>query len=189
MPRIAHMNDDIDLSWLSSRAPLIIGVVLAALMLMPAVNLFSVLFGHGTELSYSGDTSFSTCRMEHVSCVTYVEIKLGNTGTEPQDDVEIDLSKFPRWNTVSYGFKKIVASNESLRQPEVSIDRQVGTIRIDRLEVNLMLEFDIGFFGEESYRALEGAEAVIHSRGRVVESDPKATALARAFRTAFAFLL
>jgi hypothetical protein len=164
-------------------------VGLALVLMLPAVNVVSVLFGGGSEISYSFGLAASTCRLNSVPCLTYAELDLGNTGSRPQELVEIDLTDLPRWSAVDHYTVKIVASNDPFVVPVVTANAEQQRITVQGLAANQMITFWFVIPGQVTRDELRDATPDIRSAGRVIESSPKATALARAFRTAFAFLL
>lgn len=181
-------------TWLSfealrSRVHWIVGMVGALLIFMPAVNMVSVMLGGGEQLSYTHGIASSSCRIEKAPCWTVVDFQVGNTGSVSQDLVEIDLTAFPDWSNMGQRVVNIVASGAELEAPEVTIDTGRKQVRIEDLEANQMVEFELLVVGRSARASLDDAMPVISASGRVIKSSPKATALARAFRTAFAFLL
>jgi hypothetical protein len=183
------MRDRLHSLGIGTRVPFVLVGVLVMLIFMPAVNVVSVLIGGGKELSYDFDVSVSSCRADSPRCVTFVMLQIGNTGAVSQDSIEVDMQKLPVWTSVTHGYVKIVASNDVVVPPAVAIDRANRAISIRNLPENLMLEFGFIWYGREANQALLALKPEIRAEGRVVESNPKATALARAFRTAFAFLI
>lgn len=174
---------------LRSSMRLLVAVALGFVLLLPAVNLFSVLFGGGSEVSYSFSLLASTCRQVSAPCLTYAELDLGNTGSRQQELIEIELGELPPWSAVDHYPVKIVASNRPFVPPVVTVDDDRQRIAIEGLAANQMITFQFVIPGRITRDELRAAAPRIESTGRLIESSPKATALARAFRTAFAFLL
>jgi hypothetical protein len=172
-----------------SRLRLLAVVALGFVLMLPAVNLFSVLFGGGSELSYSFSLVASTCRQIRAPCLTYAELDIGNTGSRWQDLIEIELGDQLRWSGVDHYSVKIVASNEPFVPPVVLADTGQQRIAVRGLAENQMITFQFVIPGRVTRDEFRETEPTIRAAGRVIESSPKATALARAFRTAFAFLL
>lgn len=172
-----------------SSVRLLAALVLGLVLLLPAVNVVSVLFGGGSEVSYSFSLFASTCSQLSAPCLTYARLDLGNTGSRAQDHIEIELSDLPPWSAVDHYPVKIVASNKLLDPPVVTVDGDRQRIAIEGLAANQMITFQFVIPGRITRDELRAASPRIDSTGRVIESNPKATALARAFRTAFAFLL
>ena len=168
---------------------LLAAVALGLMLLLPAVNVVSVLFGGGSEVSYSFSLFASTCRQLSAPCLTYAELDLGNTGRRQQEHIEIELSDLPPWSAVDHYSVKIVASNRPFVAPAVTVDDDRQRIVIEGLVANQMITFQFVIPGRITRDELRAAAPRIESTGRVIEGSPKATALARAFRTAFAFLL
>ena len=162
---------------------------LGFVVLLPAVNVFSVLFGGGTEVSYSFSLLASTCPQLSAPCLTYAELDLGNTGSRQQEHIEIEFGDLPPWSAVDHYPGRIVASNEPFVPPLVRVDGEGQRIDIEGLAANQMITFRFVMPGRVTPDELRAASPRIESAGRLIESSPKATALARAFRIAFAFLL
>lgn len=159
------------------------------LTLMPVVNIVAVMIGGGDELSYDHGIAMTSCGIQGAPCWTVVELQVGNTGSVRQDLIEIDLGTFPDWSTMGHRVVKIVASTAQLQTPRVTIESARKHIRIENLDANQMIEFELLVVGLAARENLEHAKPVVQASGRVIESNPKATALVRAFRTAFAFLI
>ena len=179
-------------SWLDDlrpRLPWLIGIGVALVALMPVVNVIAVLFGGGDELSYDQGIGMTSCGIEGAPCWTIVELHVGNTGSVPQEHVEIDLDSFPAWAEMGHRVVKIVASSGQLESPVVTVDAEGKRIRIDRLGANHTVEFELLVIGRGARAELDHAKPAVSASGRVIRSNPKATALARAFRTAFAFFI
>jgi hypothetical protein len=174
---------------LRSRVPWLVGVAAALLVLAPVVNIVAVLIGGGDELSYDHGLGMTTCRIESAPCWTIVELEIGNTGSVLQEVVDIDLASFPDWSLMGQRVVNIVASGVQTQPPEVTVDVEHKRIRVERLEVNRMIDFELLIVGQAGRAKLADAKPVVRASGRVIESNPKATALVRAFRTAFAFLI
>ena len=183
------MSDWLEDVRLNTKLPLVVGIVAAMLVLMPAVNVVAVLFGGGNEVSYDYGVYGTSCGIPQAGCVTFTELTIGNTGASSQQLIEIDFSDLPPWQNVSHGAVKIVASNDEWVYPNIRIDVERRQIAIDNLDENLMVEFHLTYYGPEANQTLEHATPAIHATGRVIASNPKATAFARAIRTAFAFLI
>ena len=176
-------------SEIRARARLLAVVGAAFVVFLPTVDIVAVMLGGGSELSYTFGPGVSTCRYESVPCFTYVNLQIGNTGSRMQEQIRVDLRQLPQWANANHYVIKIVASNEPLMPPTVSVDADERTIDIAGLSPNQMITFQILVPRSLTRDDLESARPTIEARGRVIESSPKATALARAFRTAFAFLL
>jgi len=174
---------------LSSRVPWLVGVAAALLVLAPVVNIVAVIVGGGDELSYDHGLGMTTCRIEGAPCWTIVELQVGNTGSVPQDVIDIDLASFPDWSLMGQRVVNIVASGAETQPPEVTVDVVNKRIRVERLDTNRMVDFELLVVGQAGRAKLADAKPVIRASGRVIKSNPKATALVRAFRTAFAFLI
>lgn len=172
-----------------ARVHWLVGMAGALLIILPVVNMVSVMIGGGEQLSYTHGIASSSCRIERASCWTVVDFQVGNTGSVRQDLVEIDLTAFPDWSSMGQRVVNIVASNAELKAPEMTIDAGRKLVRIEDLDANQMVEFQLLVVGRSARTSLENATPVVRASGRVIHGSPKATALARAFRTAFAFLL
>jgi hypothetical protein len=174
---------------LRSRVPWLVGVAAALIVLAPVVNVAAVLIRGGDELSYDHGLGMTTCRIEGAPCWTIVQLEVGNTGSVLQEVVEVDLASFPDWSLMGQRVVNIVASGAETQPPRVTVDAEHKQIRIERLEVNRMINFELLVVGQAERAKLADAKPVVRASGRVIESNPKATALVRAFRTAFAFLI
>ena len=172
-----------------SRARLLAAVVLGFFLLLPAVNIFGVFVGGGTQVSYAFRLVANTCRIQSAPCLTYAELQLGNTGSRDQDRIEIELTNLPPWSAADHYSVRIVASSDPFVFPVVSADPGQQRITVERLAANQMVTFQFVIPGSVTRDEFEAASPRIQAAGRVIESSPKATALARAFRMAFAFLL
>ena len=158
---------------LRSGMRLLAALALGLVLLLPAVSVVSVLFGGGSEVSYSFSLFASTCRQLSAPCLTYAELELGNTGKRAQEHIEIELSNLPPWSAVDHYSVKIVASNKSLARPVVTIDDEQQRIAIQGLAANQMITFQFVIPGRITRDELRAASPQIESTGTRNRKQPE----------------
>jgi len=164
------------------------GVILLAL-LFP--SLFRTLFAAKDELSYSAGLSMTTCSgflangySSPDSCRAAYRVVLGNTGTNPQDLIEVVLSPVPETWLLGTGVQDIVASAKRRARAEISHEQINDSLYIEiaNLQPNRLVELSVMARGVEAADVLAGTTIQIDSSGAVIESNPRMTVTARFFR-------
>jgi hypothetical protein len=167
------------------------GVVLIAL-LFPA--LFRIVFAAKDEVSYSAGLSITTCQgflangySSPESCRANYRVVLGNTGSNPQQEVLLTLAPVPDTWLLSSGALDIVASAERRAVPGIEHQQLEERLRITvtNLEPNRLVEINVTTRGAEAAELLSTAAITIDANGTVIESNPRLTVTARFFRNLF----
>lgn len=168
-----------------------LGVALLA-VLFP--SLFRVVFAARDEVSYSAGLSMTTCQgflangySTPETCRATYRVILGNTGTNPQEEILVTLSPVPETWLLGTSALDIVASAQRRATPEISHEQDSDSlvITVSNLEPNRLVELDLMTRGLESAELLTGTTARVDSAGSVIESNPRLTVTARFFRNLF----
>ena len=151
-------------------------------------------FGADKEISYSAGFDFTTCSgflanesIDSDRCRAEYRIALGNTGSEVQEQILLELAPVPPTWRLGVNVTDIVASAKEKVQPVIE-HQQTGeklNISIENLQPNRMVRLQIVTIGAEAAELLATTEAHILSAGEVVESNPELTVVARFFRSVF----
>lgn len=164
------------------------GVALLAL-LFP--SLFRVVFAARDEVSYSAGLSMTTCQgflangySTPETCRATYQVILGNTGTNPQDEIVVTLSPVPETWLLDTAALDIVASAQRRATPAIrhAQERDSLVIAISNLQPNRLVELTLMTRGAESAELLTRTTAQVTSTGSVVASNPRLTVTARFFR-------
>jgi hypothetical protein len=165
------------------------GGVLLLILFFP--SLFGTVFSSKDEVSYSAGLSMTTCQgflangySSPESCRATYGIVLGNTGTNPQDEIQVTLSPVPETWLLGTGVLDIVASAQRRSRPDIShvqVDESLH-ITIANLEPNRLVELDVMTRGAEAAELLTSTTIQVDATGAVIESNPRLTVTARFFR-------
>lgn len=167
---------------------LVLGVIVL-LILFPV--LFNIIFAFKDEVSYGSGIGYSTCsdfyirdESERISCSASYSISLGNTGSNHQDLVTIDLASVPDERRVGWNVLDIVATNRRPMGPRISNQQLGDTLHFDihDLEPNRLVEISILTRGVESATQLENVTIEVQAKGSVLEADPHMTLALRFLR-------
>ena len=176
------------------RRTLLWGIALALLLFIWPGG-FRLYFGSDDEISYSAGFDFTTCSgflanesIDSERCRADYRITLGNTGSKPQEHIQIDLAPVPPTWRLAVNVTDIVASAREKIQPEIEHSQvdDTLTITIDNLQPNRMVSLQLMTIGEEAAELLAIAEAEVHSSGELLETGPHLTVVTRFFRSLFA---
>lgn len=128
---------------------LVLGIVLLFIV-FPA--LFRIVFAAKDEVSYGTSFGLSTCNgffidagSDLTRCTTSYNITVGNTGTNHQELVRIELTSVPKTRRLNWNVLDIVATSRRPIGPRIS-DQQLGDtlhLEIQDLEPNRLVEFSI----------------------------------------------
>ena len=167
---------------------LALGIVIL-FILFPA--LFSVVFAAKDEVSYGAGIGLSTCSDFFISeesdltlCTTSYNITLGNTGSNHQELVIIDLTSVPKDSRMTWNVLDIVATTRRPIGPRIS-DHQLGEtlhLEIQDLEPNRLVEFGITSRGIESAKQMQNITISVQANGSIIETNPRLTVTLRFLR-------
>lgn len=155
-------------------------------------TLFRIFFAAKDEISFAAGTGFSTCsdffiddESELARCTSNYNVTVGNTGTNNQELIVVNLSNVPEGSRVAWNVVDIVATNRRPVGPIVE-NRQIEDIlkfEIRDLEPNRLVELNILSQGVEASGLLEDIALSIESNGSQVETNPRLTVVLRFFRS------
>lgn len=161
----------------------------ALLIVFPV--LFSVVFASKDEISYSAAVGLSTCSDFFITeesqlsrCTNSYNIALGNTGSNHQELVIIDLTSVPKGRRMSWNVLDIVATKRRPIRPKIS-DHQLGeTLRLEiqDLQPNRLVEVRITSQGIETTEQMEAITISVQANGSALEADPRLTVTLRFLR-------
>ena len=163
--------------------------IVIMLILFPA--LFRIIFAAEDEISYSASAGISTCdefyireESERTRCTSSYTISLGNTGTNHQQQISIDLRSVPTERRLSWNLLDIVATNRKAIGPSISNQQLGDTLRfeIQDLQPNRLVEITILSQGAEHARQMQDIDIRVHAEGTVVQSNPRLTVSLRFLR-------
>lgn len=164
-------------------------IVIVLLVLFPA--LFRILFAAQDEVSYGAGTGISTCDGIYLNddsdlsrCTSTYDITIGNTGTNHQELIVIELGKIPKTSRLNWSALDIVATNRKPTGPRVveqKIDDQLR-IEIHDLDPNRLVQINLSSRGIESARQMEGVTMTIQAEGSVISANPRLTVVLRFLR-------
>jgi len=153
--------------------------------------LFSIVFASKDEVSYSSGVDLSTCSDFFISeesqlthCTTSYTITLGNTGSNHQELVTVDLTSLPEDYRMSWNVLDIVATKRRPTGPRIS-DHQLGEglrLEIQDLEPNRLVEFRITSRGIEAAEQMETITVSVQANGSTLETNPRLTVSLRFLR-------
>ena len=182
-----------DLLDYSHRRLIILGaVVLALFIFFP--TLFGMLFPASDEVSYSAGISSSTCEGFFVdedsagrNCTTRYAITVGNTGTNNQELVTIEVNNLPASLPFSWNALDIVASSVRAAVPQITqVPQNYGRrLVIADLAPNRLVEFTLVARGSESLVLLQDINVTVLANGRAIKSNPTLTVISRFFKNVF----
>lgn len=164
---------------------LALGIVIL-LILFPV--LFSVVFAAKDEVSYGAGVGFSTCNDFFTKdesgltrCTTFYNISLGNTGSNHQKLVVIDLTSVPKDRRLSWNALDIVATKRRPTGPRISEHHLGETLRLEiqDLEPNRLVEVRITSQGIESAKQMEAITISVQANGSTIETNPRLTVTLR----------
>jgi hypothetical protein len=152
-----------------------------------ALPLLAVIASSDDELSYSVNTSFSLCNsfgkplmgVTPDNCTTWFDIKLANTGDNPQPLVGFS---FPAGEATLSDVRilHLVASNEKIPKIEVRSTDLPGEYRIRALPPNVLVTARLTTTGVEQARRLKEEHGMeVRAIGRVINVDPHAAVIIR----------
>lgn len=172
----------------SKALKLALGIVVL-LILFPA--LFRIIFAAQDEISYGAGPGLSTCseffareQSDLSACTTSYNIAVGNTGSNIQEVVTIEVASVPKNRRVNWNILDIVASKRRPIGPRVT-NQQLGEtlqFEIEDLEPNRMVEINIYSQGLESAEQMENIDITVAARGSVIETNPRTTVALRFLR-------
>lgn len=163
--------------------------IVILLILFPV--LFRVIFAAKDEISIAAGSGVSTCdgfyvadESELASCTSTYTVALGNTGSNHQKLVIVDLNSVPLERRLSWNAVDIVATNRRATGPEITIQQLGETLRfeIQDLQPNRMVEIDILSRGVEYAKQMENIDIAVQAEGSIVEASPRLTVSIRFLR-------
>lgn len=144
------------------------GIVLGETLLRPA-----------HEVLYSGNLSMAHCSTAtgQPTCALKYRFSVGNTGTEVQDSVRIELpAELPR-ATLDTKISDIVASARKTPQALVRQEAATGStvFLISDLAPNTVVDIDLfcALCERADVDAFRGIRARVEAKGNVTEADPR----------------
>ena len=153
--------------------------------------LFSIVFASKDEVSYAAGVGLSTCSDFFISeesqltrCTTSYNITVGNTGSNHQELIIVDLTSVPKDRRMSWNVLDIVATKRRPMGPRVS-DQQLGEalrLEIQDLEPNRLVEFRITSQGIESANQMKTITISVRADGSLIETNPRLTMTLRFLR-------
>ena len=155
---------------------------------------FRLFFGADNEISYSAGFDFTTCSgflanesIDSERCRAEYRITIGNTGSEVQQQILLELAPVPPTWRLATSVTDIVASAQEKIQPAIEHEQLASTlnIRIEDLHPNRVVRLQIITIGADAAELLATTEAHILSDGTIVQSNPELTVVARFFRSLF----
>lgn len=167
---------------------LVLGIVLL-IIVFPA--LFRIVFAAKDEVSYGASFGLSTCSDFFIDeesdlsrCITSYNITIGNTGTNHQELVRIDLTSVPKVRRLNWNVLDIVATSRTPIGPKISDQQQGETLhlQIQDLEPNRLVEFSISSQGIESAKQMENITISVQANGTTIEANPRMTVTLRFLR-------
>ena len=178
--------------------------VVAFILFFSSANFVSVIYHANHEISYSGRIIVSECNPQFQnlikknpkddwksSCMTIYQIKVGNTGAFDQENIRIRMPRVSFLVPPDISVQNLIASNENKRTPEIQDSSQndgIVVYDISPLPQNTLVTIKFTTVGMENARLLESMEIQVEAYGRIVESDPQATVLARFLHEMFGWL-
>ncbi|GJM14113.1 MAG: hypothetical protein DHS20C12_25160 [Pseudohongiella sp.] len=167
----------------SQRKSVRLALGVAALFIVFPV-LFNIVFASKDEVSFAAGVGFSTCNDFFASdesglsrCASSYNITLGNTGSNNQELITIDLSSVPEDTRLGWNVLDIVATSRRPIGPTIS-EQQLGDslrLEIQDLEPNRLVEFTIAGRGIESAKQMEGITLSVQAEGTVIQTNPRLT--------------
>lgn len=163
--------------------------IVVLLILFPA--LFRILFAAQDEISYGAGAGLSTCseffareESDLSVCTTSYNIAIGNTGSNHQEIVTIEVASVPNNRRVNWRVLDIVASKRRPIGPRVTNQQLGDTLQfeIQDLEPNRMVEISIYSQGLESAEQMENISVKVAASGSVIETNPRTTIALRFLR-------
>ena len=180
------------LTYSHKRALYLGGSVIAIAILFPTV--FSILFAAADEVSYSAGIDSSTCTDFLIQqgagaalCTTRYGVVVGNTGTNKQDLVTVELYDVPSESRVGWSALDLVATSVRPTGPEVTEVALENGLRlvIADLAANRLVQFSLVARGPESIAQLQRVSVAVQANGRVIETNPHLTVVSRFVRNVF----
>jgi len=186
------MRDSLARRFLSHRVLLWCTVVLLLLILWPGG--FRLIFPSSDEVSFSAGLSSTSCSgflanesIDSENCRASYRLTLGNTGSNPQERIEVTLHPVPQTWRLGVNVTDIVASAREKVSPGVD-HRQLDdtlTFTISNLQPNRQVVLQLVTIGEESSELLATTAPVVNAEGILVETNTQLTVVARFFRSLF----
>ena len=156
--------------------------IVVLLILFPA--LFRIIFAAKDEISLGAGVGFSTCgdfyiaeESELTNCTSTYNISLGNTGSNHQELVTIDLTPVPENHRLRWNSLDIVATNRTAIAPRIT-NQQLGDtlhLEIRNLQPNRLVEIGMSSQGAESAKQMEDITISVSAEGSIVETSPRMT--------------
>ena len=151
-------------------------------------TLLEIIFANEDEISYSAGAGLSTCseffndnEAALANCTTPFILRIGNTGMNFQERVEVRLSPVPAYIGLSKSSQDIVATARRAENPDIIENHTAESLHfiINDLAANKLVEILLVTRGAENGRALENITVTFTANGTVIESNPRLTVLAR----------
>ncbi len=164
-------------------------IIIVLLIIFP--TLFSIIFASRDEISFESGFSVSNCRSifldqpeEEERCLSTYRVVLGNTGSNPQELVSVEMNDVPEVFRKYTGAINIVASARPPVNPEITESQQGQNLHyeIRGLEPNRLVEISITTLGLPAYERLQQLEVNVNATGTVIEASPYVTVTSRFFR-------
>ncbi len=162
-------------------AKLALGIV-TLLILFPV--LFEVFFAAQDEISLGASTGISTCddfyireESELSRCTSTYNISLGNTGSNHQELITIELGSVPENRRISWNTLDIVATNREAIGPRITSQQLGETLVFEILDLqpNRLAEISISSQGIESAEMMENITMAVLAEGSIIEASPRTT--------------
>ena len=162
------------IDWLRQRLGLALLIRIGLPVLVLGLPVLAVIAGSDDEVSYSVNTAFSLCNSAGKppkgvtldNCATWFDLKLANTGDNPQPSVEFSVPTGTAALSDVHTLH-LVASNEKIPKITVKATEQPGTYRISELPPNVLVTVRLSTSGLEQARRLkEGQGGAGRAQGR-----------------------
>lgn len=172
-----------------SRAVWLALTVVLLLILFPV--LFRIVFAARDEVSFAAGAGVSTCDAFYVDeesdlsrCTSTYNVSVGNTGSNHQSLIVVELSSVPENRRLSWGALDIVATNREATGPGITNQQRGEILRfeIEDLQPNRVVDISISSQGVENARQMENIAASIQAEGAIVEASPRLTVYLRFIR-------
>lgn len=153
-----------------------------------------MLFPASDEVSYSASIASSTCEGIFVdedaagsNCTSIYAITVGNTGTNHQELVAVEVNVVPaslpfNWNAFDIVASSLRSATPQITQAPLNYGRRLV---IADLAPNRLVEFTLTARGPESLVTLQELNVSVLANGRAIASNPILTVLSRFLKNLF----
>ncbi len=176
------------LGWLraNTRTAIVLGVL--TLFFFGKVSPFALFFPASHEVHYHGEFLELDC-IKPTFCFMQYRLRVGNTGSQPQEQVKVTLHNFPASLSTGARVRALSATKKAEAKPEVAM-RKTGhrrTYDIRDLHDGVMVEWEFlrARLPRRDAELMQAVRIEVQAQGAVRAGDPQVTTFGRMLQALF----